>query len=71
MQHIIELDYQTEQNLSEIAMHTHTSKDDILLTVIKEFLLQQTKRGNLEQFLKPYNINLTGFEFDRDVANER
>jgi len=71
MQHIIELDYQAEQNLSEIAVHAHKSKDDILLTVIKGFLLQQAKRNDLEQFLKPYHINLKGFEFDRDIANER
>ena len=71
MQHLIELDNQAEQNLSEIAIQTHKSKDDILLTVIKGFLLQQTKRDDLEKFLKPYNINLKGFKFDRDAANER
>ncbi|WP_428355111.1 hypothetical protein [Methyloprofundus sp.] len=71
MQHIIELDQQTEKNLSEIALHTHKSKDVILRTVIKNFLQQQSKRNDLEQFLKPYSIDLNGFEFDRDMANER
>ena len=70
MQHIIELDHQTEKNLSEVGMHAHKSKDDILLAVIKRYLRQQEKCSDLEEFLKPYNINLQGYEFDRGAANE-
>jgi len=77
MQHIIELNNQAEKNLSAIAMHTRQSKDDILLTVIERFLLQQAKAkaqtqcDSLEKFLKPYHIDLKEFKFDRDIANER
>ncbi|WP_147879591.1 hypothetical protein [Bathymodiolus platifrons methanotrophic gill symbiont] len=71
MQHIIELDHQTEKNLSEVAMYAHKSKDDILLAVIQSYLLQQAKRNDLEQFLKPYKVKLKGYKFDRDTANER
>lgn len=71
MQHIIELDRQTEKNLSEVALHTQKSKDDILLAVIKNYLRHQTKLEDLDQFLKPYKANLSGYKFDRDAANER
>ncbi|GFO70967.1 hypothetical protein BJAS_P0131 [Bathymodiolus japonicus methanotrophic gill symbiont] len=46
MQHIIELDRQAEGILSEIAIHTQKSKDDIFLEVIKNYLLQQAKRAD-------------------------
>lgn len=61
MQHIIELDRETEEILSEIEIHTQKSKDDILLEVIKNYLLQQAKRADLNQFLEPYKANLSGY----------
>ena len=70
MQHIIELDYQAEKDLSELAMHAHKSKFDTLLTVVKRYLRQQLKRSNLEEFLKPYQVNFQGYTFARDAANE-
>ena len=71
MQHTIELDKQAEQRLSVIATDNQKSKDDILLLAIKGFLHQQSSKNDLEQFLKPYQLNMKGFKFDRDNANER
>ena len=68
---MIELDQQAEQGLSVIATDNQKSKDDILLLAIKSFLQQQSSQNNLEQFLKPYQLNMDGFKFDRDGVNER
>ena len=66
MQHTIELDQQAEQRLSVIATDNQKSKDDILLLAIKGFLNQQNSKYDLEQFLKPNQLNMNGFKFDRD-----
>jgi predicted transcriptional regulator len=71
MQHTIELDQQAEQRLSVIATDNQKSKDDILLLAIKGFLNQQSSKNDLEQFLKPYQLNMNGFKFERDSAKER
>ena len=71
MQHTIELDQQAEQRLSVIATDNQKLKDNILLLAIKGFLQQQSSKKDLEQFFKPYQLNMNGFKFDRDSANER
>ncbi len=38
---------------------------------LKIFLQRQSSRNDLEQFLKPYQLNIDDFKFDRDIANER
>lgn len=71
MQHTIKLDKNTEQILSVIAMDNNQSKDDVLLLAVKDFLQQQKSKNDLKQFLQPYQLNMEGFKFDRDDANER
>ncbi len=71
MQHTIQLDQQTERHLLAIATNKEKSTDDILMIAVKDFLQQQTKQTELEVFLKPYQINVDGFKFDRELANER
>lgn len=71
MQHTIELDNKTENILSVIAIDNKQSKDDILLLAVKGFLQQQSSKSNLKQFLQPYQLNMDGYKFDRDSANER
>ena len=71
MQHTIQLDSKTEQILSLIAMDNEQSKDDVLLLAVKSFLQQQSSKKKLERFFKPYQLNMDGFKFDRDSANER
>jgi len=44
MQHTIELDKNTEQILSVIAMNHNQSKDDVLLLAVKDFLQQQKSK---------------------------
>jgi len=71
MQHTIELDKNTEQILSVIAIDNNQSKDDVLLLAVKGFLQQQKPKNDLKQFLQPYQLNMEGLKFDRDGANER
>ena len=71
MQHTIKLDKNTEQILSVIAMDNNQSKDDVLLLAVKGFLQQQKSKNDLKQFLQPYQLNMEGFKFDREDANER
>lgn len=71
MQHTIELDNKTEQILSLFAIDNEQSKDDALLLAVKIFLQQQSSKKKLERFFKPYQLNMDGFKFDRDSANER
>ena len=71
MQHTIKLDKNTEQILSVIAMDNNQSKDDVLLLAVKDFLQQQKSKNDLKQYLQPYQLNMEGFKFDRDDANER
>ncbi|MGR9115842.1 MAG: hypothetical protein ACU85E_08750 [Gammaproteobacteria bacterium] len=71
MQHVIELDSQAEQKLSQIVRDSGKSADEVLLAAVKDFLQQQVRRTELERFLEPYRIDLSGFTFDREMANER
>ena len=71
MQHTIELDNNTEQILSVIAMDNNQSKDDVLLLAVKDFLQKQKSKNELKQFLQPYQLDMEVFKFDRDEANER
>ena len=71
MQHTIQLDSKTERILSLIAIDNEQSKDDVLLLAVKSFLQQQSSKKKLERFFKPYQLNMDGFKFDRDSANER
>ena len=52
-------------------MDNNQSKDDVLLLAVKDFLQQQKSKNDLKQFLQPYQLNMEGFKFDRDDANER
>ena len=71
MQHTIELDQTAEQILSVIAIDNEQSKDDVLLRAVKDFLQQQSSKNDLKRFFEPYQLNMDGFKFDRDTANER
>ncbi len=71
MQHVIELDQQTEQNLNTYVVSSGKTEKDILAIAVKDYLQQHIKRKSLEQKLKPYQINLDGFSLDREMANER
>lgn len=71
MQHVIELDQQTEQNLNNYVLSSGETEKAILASAVKEFLQQHAKQKSLEQALKPFEINLDGFKFDRERAHER
>jgi len=71
MQHTIELDKNTEQLLSVVAIDHNQSKDDVLLLAVKDFLKQQKSKNDLKQFLQPYQLNMEEVKFDREDTNER
>ncbi len=71
MQHTVELDNHLEQFLTDIATRLNKSKDDVLLIAINEYMQGKTRQAELEKFLTPYQLNLDGFKFDRELANER
>ena len=71
MQHVIELDQQTEQILSHYISSSGKTEHDILASAVKDFLRNRTKPHALERVFQPFEINLDGFSFDREEANER
>jgi ferredoxin-NADP reductase len=71
MQHIIELDEETEQGLRNYSLSSGETKKTILASAVKEFLQQHSKQKSLEQALKSFVINSDGFKLDRECANKR
>jgi len=71
MQHLIELDQQTEQSLNSYILDSGKAEKDILANAVKQFLQQRLKQKTIEHTLKPFKIDLEGFRLDRDRANER
>ena len=71
MQYSIELDPQTEKNLNNYLLNSGETETTILAYAVKDFLQQHLKQRSLEQKLKPFELNLDGFQFNREQANER
>ncbi len=62
MQHIIELDEETEQDLRSYSLSSGETEKAILANAVKEFLQQHSKQKSLEQALKSFVINSDGFK---------
>lgn len=71
MQHLIELDQQTEQSLNSYVLDSGEAEKDILASAVKQFLQQHLKQKTIEHTLKPFEVDLEGFRLNRDRANER
>ena len=54
-----------------MAEQEHISSSDLLERLIKKHSEELAKRKELKAFFKPYQKDMTGFQFDREDANAR
>jgi len=57
--------------LHDMAEQEHISSSDLLERLIKKYSEELAKRKELKAFFKPYQKDMTGFQFDREDANAR
>lgn len=70
MQNLQISDYAANQ-LNDMAEQEHISSSDLLERLIKKQSEELAKRKELKVFFKPYQNDMTGFQFDREDANVR
>ncbi len=57
--------------LNELAEYQHISASDLIAQLVKSYQTEITKQNELKVFFKPYQKDISTFQFDREAANER